>query len=98
MKNLLPIGSVVRLEDGEKYLMIIGILQEDDEGDQYDYIACLFPEGYLDADTFFLFNHNAIVEVEFLGCVNAEVQLYMEELHQAGALDDDSEGMKNNDE
>lgn len=88
MKNLLPIGSVVRVEGGTKYLMIIGILQEDDEGNRYDYISCIFPEGYIDAETFFLFNHGDIADVEFVGCINAETQVYVEDLKEQGLLDD----------
>lgn len=88
MKNLLPIGSVVRVVEGTKYLMIIGILQEDDEGNRYDYISCVFPEGYIDAETFFLFNHEDIAEVEFVGCINAETQVYVEDLKEQGLLDD----------
>ncbi|MCM1244430.1 MAG: DUF4176 domain-containing protein [Roseburia sp.] len=88
MKNLLPIGSVVRLKEGMKYLMLIGILQEDEEGNSYDYIACVFPEGYIDEETFFLFNHEDIEEVEFLGCVNAQTQSFFETLRQQGLLED----------
>ncbi len=89
MKQLLPIGSVVRLEEGTELIMIVGILQQDDEGNRYDYIAVLFPEGYVDEETFFLFNHQDIAEVEFVGCVNSRVQVYMEELKKEGYLDDD---------
>jgi hypothetical protein len=90
MKKLLPIGSVVRLKEGKKYLMLIGILQRDDEGNEYDYIACVFPEGYIDEDTFFLFNHEDIEEVEFIGCVNVQTQLYMEELKKQGLLGEEN--------
>ena len=39
IKDLLPIGSIVRLHDGEKRLMIIGIMQSDASGNgkEYDY-------------------------------------------------------------
>lgn len=76
MKELLPIGSVVLLKGAEKSLMIIGTTQIDDEGTKYDYISCIFPEGYVNAETFFLFNHEDIVEVKFVGCINAESQTY----------------------
>lgn len=78
MKELLPIGSVVLVKEATKSLMIIGIMQMDDEGDEHDYIACLFPEGYINADTFFLFNHEDIAEVRFVGCINAESQAYIQ--------------------
>lgn len=79
MKKVLPIGSVVTLEGGTKSLMIIGIYTVDkDENKEYDYVGCPFPEGYIDSDTFFLFNHEDIAKVEYLGFINAEVQAYME--------------------
>lgn len=76
MKTILPIGSVVQLHDAEKSLMIIGALQTAEDGTEYDYIACVFPEGYLDEDTFFLFNNEDIETVHFMGYVNAESQAY----------------------
>lgn len=76
MKDLLPIGSVVLLKEAGKSLMIVGILQKDETDRVFDYIAVLFPEGYLDAETFFLFNHEDIADVRFVGCINAESQTY----------------------
>lgn len=90
MKNLLPIGSIVRLAEGEKYLMIIGWLQRDSDGRDFDYIACPFPEGYLDQETFFLFNHEDIVEVEFVGCVNAMTQAFYEIIKKEGYLEEEN--------
>ena len=80
MKELLPIGSVVLLKDATKSLMIIGTMQIDDSGTKYDYISCVFPEGYINADTFFLFNHEDIEKVHFVGCINAESQTYIQSL------------------
>ena len=60
MKNLLPIGSVVLLKEAEKSLMIVGTMQRDDEGHEFDYVSVLFPEGYINSDTFFLFNHGIL--------------------------------------
>ena len=64
MKDLLPIGSVVRLKEATKSLMIIGTMQVDAEGKRYDYISCIFPEGYIDSDTFFTFQHEDIETVD----------------------------------
>ena len=44
--NLFPIGTVVTVKDANKSMMIIGVLPEND-GKRYDYIAVLYPEGYL---------------------------------------------------
>ncbi len=83
MKKLLPIGSVVKLEGGTKSLMIIGLYTLDkEENKEYDYMGCPFPEGYIDSDTFFLFNHEDVVKVEFVGLINAETQAYMELMHR----------------
>ena len=78
MKELLPIGSVVLLKEATKSLMIIGIMQMDEDGGRYDYIACPFPEGYINAETFFLFDHEDIQDVRFVGCINAESQTYVQ--------------------
>ena len=78
MKNLLPIGSVVRLKEATKSLIIIGTQQIDEDGQEYDYISCIFPEGYIDSETFFLFSHEDIEEVNFVGYINAESQSYIQ--------------------
>lgn len=78
MKNYLPIGSVVLLKEAKKSLMIVGTEQIDEDGNEFDYISCVFPEGYIDADTFFLFNNEDIEDVKFVGYINAESQTYMQ--------------------
>ena len=48
MKSLLPIGSVVLLNGGEKRLMICGRVQTDvATGKTYDYSACFYPDGII---------------------------------------------------
>jgi hypothetical protein len=64
----LPLGSVVLLKDGSKEIMIYGRRQTSiADGKIYDYIACLYPEGNLSQDYMYLFNHQQIREVLFLG-------------------------------
>ncbi|MDR0858014.1 MAG: DUF4176 domain-containing protein, partial [Oscillospiraceae bacterium] len=47
-KDLLPVGSVVLLNGADKRLMIYGVLQlNPEDGVQYDYLGCLYPEGYV---------------------------------------------------
>ena len=47
-EKYLPIGSVVRLVNGTKKIMIFGRLQiQASSGQKWDYVACLYPEGNL---------------------------------------------------
>ena len=69
IKDLLPIGSIVRLHDGEKRLMIIGIMQSDASGNgkEYDYLGIRYPEGHIGDQFQYLFNQEDIEEVIFRG-------------------------------
>lgn len=77
--TLLPIGSVVLLNEAEKKLMIIGILQRNGE-DVFDYVGCPYPEGLLDSENLFLFNHKDIAEISYLGFDNIERQIFIKKL------------------
>lgn len=72
-KELLPIGSVVLLNGGEKRVMICGRIQTR-TGDEtiYDYSACYYPEGIVGSDSMFFFNHESIEKVFFLGFQDEE--------------------------
>jgi len=71
MKDYLPIGSVVLLIDGDKSIMIYGRKQIHAETDEmYDYVACLYPEGNLNEEYTYLFNHDQIREVLHTGYTN----------------------------
>lgn len=80
--ELLPIGSVVLLKEGRKKLMIIGIKPVTDEEPEkvYDYIGVLFPEGYLNNEYNFLFNHEDINDIVFWGYNNPERKTFIEYL------------------
>lgn len=82
VKELLPIGSVVQLKKAEKKLAIVGVLMNNN-GTKYDYIAVLHPEGYIDQQHMYLFNHNDIDNVLFLGYMNAEFQVFRGTLAKA---------------
>ena len=79
--NLFPIGTVVTVKDANKSMMIIGVLPEND-GKRYDYIAVLYPEGYLTEKQIYLFNHDDVVKVEYLGYMNEEYQVFRQDLEQ----------------
>ena len=72
-KNLLPIGSVVLLKGGEKRIMICGRIQVKAGSDEiYDYSACYYPEGIINPDSMFFFNHDAIETLYFIGFQDKE--------------------------
>lgn len=71
--NLLPVGSVVRLRDARKCLMIFGVCQTNNgDGKLYDYIGVLWPEGNIGNEAQILFNHEDIEEIIFSGFNNDE--------------------------
>lgn len=74
IKELLPIGTIVLLKDGEKKLMINGIMQTDTGGTQknYDYMGVLYPEGHIGEGFQYLFNHEDINEIIFHGFEDTE--------------------------
>ena len=79
--ELLPIGSVVLLEGGQKRLMIYGVKQRDVETkEEYDYIGVIYPEGNMGTGTQFLFNHAQINEVVFRGFSDEERENFINNL------------------
>jgi len=82
--ELLPIGSVVLLEGGDKRLMIYGILQTDGENNsQYDYIGCLYPEGYVGIDHIYMFNHEDIIRIDHTGLADEEHKTFRAKVDEA---------------
>ena len=83
MKEYLPIGSVVLLHNGTKKIMIYGRKQlSQNDNQEYDYVACLFPEGNINENYTFLFNHENIRKVVFRGYENEEEQAFQKLLNQ----------------
>lgn len=83
VKELLPIGSVIRLRGAKKCLMIFGICQTESKNNrEYDYIGVIWPEGSIGAKTQVLFNHEDIEEVVFKGMDNEVRQEFIERLYQ----------------
>lgn len=79
VKNLLPIGSVVRLREAKKCLMIFGVCQSHQEK-VYDYIGVLWPEGNIGVEAQILFPHEDIEEVVFAGYDTAERGAFLDKL------------------
>ena len=84
-EGLLPIGSVVLLEDSTKRIMIIGLCRiQTDTGVAviWDYSGVMFPEGYLSGDTY-LFNHEQIEKIYSLGLQDEEWREFKEVAEKA---------------
>ncbi len=73
----LPIGSIVLLNNGVKRVMIYGRkVRSLDDGQVYDYLGCLYPEGALDNNHVFVFNRDQIKLVYFIGFQDMEELVY----------------------
>jgi len=80
IKNYLPLGSVVRLKNGTRKLVIIGINQKGSDDKTYDYSSVLYPYGYLNSDELFLFNNSNIDEIIYKGYSDSELENYYDDL------------------
>lgn len=82
IKELLPIGTIVLLKEGEKRLMISGIMQSDASGNgqEYDYLGILYPEGHIGDQFQYLFNHEDINNIVFRGFEDEERTEFIEKL------------------
>ncbi|ATI53730.1 MULTISPECIES: DUF4176 domain-containing protein [Bacillus cereus group] len=78
--QLFPIGSIVILKAGTKKLMIFGRKQQvaTDEVRKFDYMGCPYPEGYINPDFTYLFNHDDIQEVVSTGYEDQEERNFQE--------------------
>jgi len=84
MNELLPIGSIVLLNGGDKRLMIIGVVQiNPEDNEEYDYLACLYPEGFVGPEHIYLFNHEDIKSVVAEGFTDDEHFEFREQLLEA---------------
>ena len=92
MDTYLPIGSVVLLRGGKKKIMIYGRKQRTlDTGEEWDYLACPYPEGFLDQKHVYVFNHEQIETVCFLGFHDNEDAALVEKLN---SLSDETEAIR----
>lgn len=80
MEKYLPIGSVVLLKNATKRIMIYGRKQIQVGTDiEWDYIACLYPEGNINEEFMYLFNHDQIDKIYSLGYQDDEEFKFVEE-------------------
>jgi len=87
-ERYLPIGSVVKLKNSNKLIMVIGYYSVEYKQDiiVYDYSGCAYPEGIMLKSNYCSFNHNDIKEVLFVGYKNEE---YNDMNNKLNIIDDD---------
>lgn len=68
IEKLLPVGTIVRLKDGIKTIMVTGFFPvSGDDNKMYDYSACFYPEGLISSEINMLFNHEQVDEIIYPG-------------------------------
>ncbi|MDW4527820.1 DUF4176 domain-containing protein [Rossellomorea marisflavi] len=83
--KLLPIGTVVKLSNMDKSVMIYGYNQiQVSTKNQFDYIGVPYPEGNISVDYNVFFNRNLIEEVLHNGYVTDEDKKIREEADREG--------------
>lgn len=97
METLLPNGSIVLLKGGNKRLVIYGRKQlvtgegEEDietqeenitEQAMYDYIGVPYPEGYINQEYTYVFNHSDIIDIVFRGYEDEEEEEFQKILRR----------------
>ena len=84
--EILPLGSVVRLKGAKVKLIIVGFgasCSTDKEEKIYDYIACVYPLGYVSLDKMLFFNNKDIEEVIHKGYSDKEEKGFKKLLEDA---------------
>ena len=77
-----PIGTVLTLYRGTKPLMIFGRRPtQENTGIEWDYVACLYPEGYLGDGYNVFFQQEEIGEILFCGWETREEEVFEKLLH-----------------
>ncbi len=87
IRDLLPIGSVIIMKEGEQPLMIYGIKQKEagglfQKGKEYDYICVPYPHGNMGNGSSFFANHEDIDKILFRGFEDEEREKFLNELEK----------------
>lgn len=84
-EKYLPIGTVVKLNDADSELMIVGMAayDEDNLNEVYDYMGCVYPEGVTEVGEVELFNHDQIDKILYMGYVTEASRQVSEEVRGA---------------
>ncbi|CCW06816.1 DUF4176 domain-containing protein [Bacillus cereus] len=78
--KLLPIGTVVKLEDMEQSVMIIGRMAISEDKREFDYVGVLYPIGFIGNENVLCFNYDKITEEMHKGYMTDEELVLREKL------------------
>ncbi len=81
-KKYLPIGTICKLKESKKEVMIIGYYPALIENSNiiYDYSACTYPEGFLSSDLIIGFNVDDIEKIIKRGLKTDIYEKYIQEI------------------
>ncbi len=85
MKEIYPLGTVVRLKKGQRKLMIVSrvpLMNDNGTIGYFDYAGCLVPDGLNGQQTFF-FNFEDIAQVYQRGYEGEEEADYLKQYEKA---------------
>lgn len=97
-KYILPIGTIVLLQNATKKMMIIGVKQiiKEKLNKTYDYIGVPYPEGFLGNTFTWLFNAEDINDVLFKGYESKEYEAFSDMIESLYEKNDTKTNNKNN--
>lgn len=79
--NLLPVGTVVKLQYVDQLAMVYGYYQRDiDTKKIYDYVGTIYPLGVRKGGNDIVFNKDAIEKIHFIGYDTDIYRKYEEEI------------------
>lgn len=83
-EKVLPIGTVVLLQNANKRLMIVGYQRKAaaDSGKIFDYCGCMYPEGFMSPSDTAIFDHTQIDRIIAMGLQNVPQIEFAEKLKQ----------------
>ena len=83
-KKMLPLGTVCKLKDGKKRVMITGYFVKNknkaDQKDFFDYCGCGFPEGVISTNINLVFNHDQIERIDNMGYIDEKESRFLENI------------------
>ncbi len=77
--KILPIGSIIKMQDSDLYLMIYGYVDSNKkiENDFYDYFCCIYPAG-INGKNSILVKKDKIEKVIFIGYQDSNFERFIE--------------------